>query len=119
MLGRIEQAKIDLSGEPIALLSLADITNGMVLRIARRSFERSIAESLGRIEARVRDLIRSAGIAPADVRTVFLTGGSSRVPAVRDAIVKCVPDAAVVAGDAFGSVATGLAIDAFRRFGRA
>ncbi len=119
MLGRIEQAKIDLSGEPIARLSLADITNGMVLRIARRSFERSIAESLGRIEARVRDLIRSAGIAPADVRTVFLTGGSSRVPAVRDAIVKCVPDAAVVAGDAFGSVATGLAIDAFRRFGRA
>jgi hypothetical chaperone protein len=118
MLGRIEQAKIDLSGEAIAKLSLADVADKMALRIARRSFEKAITESLGRIEGRVKDLIRAAGIAPSDVRTVFLTGGSSRVPAVRDAIVRGVPDAAVVTGDAFGSVATGLAIDAFRRFGR-
>ena len=43
--------------------------------------------------------------------------GSSGVPAVRAAILKALPTAQVVEGDAFGSVATGLALDAERRFG--
>lgn len=117
LLGRIEQVKIDLSSAPRATLPLADIAEGLELAIERERFERAIAGELSRIEGRVRDVLKVAGIGAKAVATVFLTGGSSGVPAVRDAITAAVPSARVVAGDAFGSVATGLAIDAERKFG--
>jgi hypothetical chaperone protein len=47
---------------------------------------------------------------------VFLTGGATRMPSIRTAIAAAVPTARLHAGDAFGSVATGLALDAARRF---
>jgi hypothetical chaperone protein len=39
------------------------------------------------------------------------------MPSVRKAIAAAVPTVRLIAGDAFGSVATGLALDAARRFG--
>jgi hypothetical chaperone protein len=50
------------------------------------------------------------------VSAVFLTGGATRMPSVRNAIAAAVPTARLIAGDAFGSVATGLALDAAKRF---
>lgn len=46
-----------------------------------------------------------------------MTGGSSRVPAVRDAILAGVPGASVARTDDFLSVATGLTVEAQRRYG--
>ena len=117
LLARIETAKIELSAEAIARMTLAGVADGMALRIARRTFERSIGDSLVRISDRVREVLLLSGVAPTDISTVFLTGGTSGVPAVRDAIAAAVPGAKVVAGDAFGSVASGLALDSRRRFG--
>jgi hypothetical chaperone protein len=116
LLGRIEHAKIELSSQGTTSVSLNDITEQLVLEIQQCRFEKSIDDDLVRIEDRVRDVLRIAGLKPNAVRTVFLTGGTSGVPAVRAAIARAVPDAKVVLGDAFGSVATGLAIDAERRF---
>ena len=117
LLALIEQAKIDLSEADVAKVSLAVVAKGLAMRISRAKFEGAVEESLSKVGARVREVMRGAGVAAGDVSTVFLTGGSSRVPAVRDAILAGVPDARVVEGDAFGSVATGLALDASRRFG--
>ncbi len=117
LLARIEQAKIELSSQEETTVKLSDIAEDLALAIKRPRFEKAITEGLDKIEGRVRELLAMAGLAPGDVRTVFLTGGSSGVPAVRAAILKAVPTAKVVTGDAFGSVATGLAIDAERRFG--
>ena len=118
LLGRIEDAKIELSARKTVALALSDIADDLAIEIERRQLETAIADGLARIESRVRDVLRLAGLGPGDVRTVFLTGGSSGMPAVRKAILKAVPSANVVTGDAFGSVATGLALDAARRFGR-
>lgn len=117
LLGRIEEAKIAVGAHPATTMSLAGITKGMALRISRDRFEAAIAECLGNIEARIGEVLAQAGLGAADVGTVFLTGGSSAVPAVRAAISRAVPGARLVEGDAFGSVATGLALDAERRFG--
>ena len=54
--------------------------------------------------------------ASAHEMNVFLTGGATRMPSVRTSIAAAVPSARLIAGDAFGSVATGLALDAARRF---
>ena len=118
LLGRIEQAKIDLSSQTVARVSLADIAEDLELEIKRRRLVLAIGDGLEKIEGRVREVLRLAGLDAAAIGTVFLTGGSSGVPAVRAAVTKAVPGANVVTGDAFGSVATGLAIDAERRFGR-
>ena len=48
---------------------------------------------------------------------VFLTGGSTRLAHVRAAILAMAPEARVVDGDTFGSVGTGLTIEAARRYG--
>jgi hypothetical chaperone protein len=117
LLARIEEAKIALSDSVEATVPLAVIARGLAMKVRRVRFESAIRDCLDRVEGRVRDLLRLAAIEPSAVGTVFLTGGSSGVPAVRTAILAALPDAKVVTGDAFGSVATGLALDAERRFG--
>lgn len=48
--------------------------------------------------------------------TVFFTGGSSRVPRLRETVSALVPGARSVEGDLFGSIGAGLALDARRKF---
>ncbi len=61
--------------------------------------------------------LREAGVGPGDIDALFLTGGSTRLTHVRDAITAAVPDALVVEGDTFGSVGIGLTLEAVRRYG--
>jgi hypothetical chaperone protein len=58
-----------------------------------------------------------AKVQGSEVQTIFLTGGSTALPMLRESLTALLPHAKVVAGDMFGSVGTGLAIDAARRFG--
>ena len=57
------------------------------------------------------------GLRRSDVDALFFTGGTSAIPAVRATIRGLVPQAAVVDGDRFGAVGTGLAVEAQRRYG--
>ncbi len=118
LLALIEQAKIELSDVDTTKISLAVIAKGLAMRVTRNRLETSIAESLVRVNGCIATLLKDAGVRAEEVGTVFLTGGSSSVPAVKAAILSAVPEARVVTGDAFGSVATGLALDAERRFGK-
>ena len=70
-----------------------------------------------KVETTVGALLRDAGVAAADVDTVFFTGGSSRVPRLRESVSALVPGARSVEGDLFGSIGAGLALDALRKFG--
>ena len=60
--------------------------------------------------------IADAGLTRDRIATIFFTGGSSRVPAVRDAIAAAAPSARVAAGSDFLSVALGLTQEAARRY---
>jgi len=57
-------------------------------------------------------LMQASGLALADIDRVFLTGGSSFVPAVRRIFVDRFGAAKVTGGDELTSVATGLALRA-------
>jgi hypothetical chaperone protein len=118
LLGRVEDAKIALSSHDRAALDLADLSQGLSLDIAVGRFEQAIGASIDKVTATARDAVRQAGLAPSNIDTVFLTGGSSGIPKFKAALAAAVPAARVVEGDAFGSVATGLALDAERKFGR-
>ncbi|SMC27441.1 hypothetical chaperone protein [Andreprevotia lacus DSM 23236] len=111
-----EAAKIALSDTAEHRLALDRIDAGLVHTIQRNVFEAAIDGLISRIEAAVADVLLQAGITADQVDTVYFTGGASGVPLLRSRIGACLPNARHVEGDRFGSIGTGLAIDAARRF---
>jgi hypothetical chaperone protein len=118
LLAGIEAAKIALSRTDLATLDLDHGVADISFEITRAELETAIADGLQRIRSRIEDVLRMAGVAPGSVAAVFLTGGATRMPSVQDAIAAEVPTARLVAGNVFGSVATGLALDAAKRFAK-
>ena len=116
LLAGVESSKIELSRSDLTVLDLGESIASISLEISRAQLEAAIADSLQRIRSRIDDVLQLAGLTPDDVSAVFLTGGSTGMPSVRKSIAAAVPNARLIAGDAFGSVATGLAIDAAKRF---
>mgnify|MGYP003343766295 CR=1 FL=1 len=77
--------------------------------VERRSFEEWIEEELDAIANCVDGLLTSSGTAAEDVDAVFLTGGSSFVPAVRRLFQQQFGASKLRSGNEFTSVAMGLA----------
>ncbi len=80
--------------------------------VTRVEFESWIAEELAGVEQKVEALLRKTGVAAQEVDMVFLTGGSSFVPAVRRIFERRFGVQKIRTGDEFTSVARGLALRA-------
>ncbi len=113
---QVEGAKIALSDAPHTSMDLGRIAPGDTLVLQREDFDSAIGELVGAVERSVTGLLRDAGVAAGAVDTVFFTGGSSSVPLLRARIAALLPQARRVEGDLFGSIGTGLALDALRKF---
>jgi hypothetical chaperone protein len=113
LLAAVEAAKIELSRADRAAIDAAAVA----VAVTRAELEAAVADSLRRLRTRIADLLGMAGLTPDAVSAVFLTGGATGMPCVRACIAAAVPSAKLIVGDAFGSVATGLALDAGKRFG--
>jgi hypothetical chaperone protein len=83
--------------------------------VAREDFERWIAEDVASMDAAVDLALARAALAPGDIDAVFLTGGTSFVPAVRHMFAGRFGAEKLRFGDAFASVAGGLALIAADR----
>jgi hypothetical chaperone protein len=83
--------------------------------VTRAEFTSWIGEDLAVIAASVDTLMAQSSIRPGRVDRVFLTGGSSFVPAVRQIFLDRFGADRVTGGDELTSVATGLALSAARR----
>lgn len=79
-------------------------------RLRRADFERWIHDDLVAIEAAMDRALMSAGVADGGIDAVFMTGGTSHVPAVRQIFERRFGPARLHAGNAFQSVASGLAL---------
>ncbi|MEH3146035.1 MAG: Hsp70 family protein [Methylobacterium frigidaeris] len=113
----VEDAKIALSGEGTARIDLGWVEPDLAAPLTRDDLERHTAEQARRIGARIAACLAGAGLRDGALDALFLTGGSTRLPHVRAAILAAAPGARVVEGDTFGSVGTGLTIEAARRYG--
>ena len=78
--------------------------------IRRSDFEVWIAPELERLGQAVDALLESQGRQPGEVDRVFLTGGSSLIPAVRQLFGKRFGAARLSGGDEFLSIASGLVL---------
>ena len=114
---KVEEGKIALSDDVKVRLELDRLAPAVSLELDRAQFDASIDHLVGSVENTVLSLLRDAGVGPADVDTVFFTGGSSGVRMLRERIGALVPAARKVEGDLFGSIGAGLALDAVRKFG--
>ena len=103
----VEATKVALSRRDAARLSFPDLD--LDVEILRADFERWIADDVARFGAAVDDALAKAGVRAADVDRVFLTGGTSLVPAVRRVFADRFDAAKIAGGDELTSVAAGLA----------
>jgi molecular chaperone DnaK len=89
-----EKAKKDLSGVTSTQISLPFITAGeagplhLEMTLTRAKFEELSAHLVERTMGPVRQALKDAGLTPADIDKVILVGGSTRIPAVQEAIKK-------------------------------
>jgi hypothetical chaperone protein len=105
----VERCKVELSSAAAARLTFVDAPIHLDAEVRRVDFEAWIAEELERIDAGVERLLASCGVAAERVDRVFMTGGSSLVPAVRALFVRRFGEARLAGGDELTSVASGLA----------
>jgi hypothetical chaperone protein len=106
----VERTKIALSRASKAQLTFDDVD--IDVTVERADFEQWIAPDVARIdEALARVLVR-AGLEPKNVDRVFMTGGTSLVPAVRNAFAKRFGHDKLTGGEELTSVAAGLALAA-------
>ena len=111
----IQAVKCALSTQAAAPFRFSDGVVEISAVVERGSFEEWIAEELGQIEVCVDGLIAGSGASPRDVDMVFLTGGSSLVPAVRRIFETRFGSGKIRSGNEFTSVARGLALRAVAR----
>ncbi len=113
---KVEAVKIELSGRSSEELLFPKPLNALTIDIHVEDFDRAIERSVSRLAQTLDQVLGLAQLKPGQIDTVFLTGGSASIPFVRRSLLARVPEAKMVAGDVFGSVGTGLGLDARRKF---
>jgi hypothetical chaperone protein len=108
----VQKVKNDLSNAPQAMFQFSDGFVDLAASVERASFEEWISEELAQIAGCVDSLLTASGVMPKDVDRVFLTGGSSFVPAVRRLFETRFGEQRIRGGNEFTSVARGLALKA-------
>jgi hypothetical chaperone protein len=108
----VQKVKCDLSNGTTATFRFSDGFVDLAAVVERASFEEWISEELEKLAGCVDSLLASSGVSPKDVNMVFLTGGSSFVPAVRKIFETRFGATRIRGGNEFTSVARGLALKA-------
>ena len=89
-----EKAKIDLSGMTTAQISLPFITQDatgpkhLELTLTRAQFNQMTADLVEATMGPVRQAMKDSGLSMSEIDKVLLVGGSTRIPAVQEAIEK-------------------------------
>ena len=87
-----EKAKIELSGMTTTQVNLPYITadatgpKHLDMTITRAKFNELTADLVEKTMGPVRQALSDAGLSPSDIQKVLLVGGSSRIPAVQEAV---------------------------------
>tara|TARA_R110000782_G_scaffold1725_1_gene6646 strand:+ start:2096 stop:3409 length:1314 start_codon:yes stop_codon:yes gene_type:complete len=105
--GRLKRA---LSADEQAVFSFESVDLTINTEVSRADFERWIAADLARIAETVDSALATARLTPADIDHVFLTGGSSLIPAVRRLFADRFGESRLAGGEELTSIAHGLAL---------
>jgi len=108
ILANVETAKIHCSvAHEGTAVDLDFLDRALHPVITPASMGESLAESLNQVVQCALECVAASGLASVDV--VYLTGGSSALQPLMDALQLAMPQATLMPGDRFGGVAAGLA----------
>ena len=111
----VSAAKVALSAKDETVLRFDQMGVTIERPITRGEFDGWIAQDVAAIEAALDRAMQEAGTRSQDIEAVFMTGGTSHVPAVRALFERRFGVERLHIGDAFRSVASGLALLALDR----
>ncbi|MBY3364189.1 Hsp70 family protein [Rhizobium laguerreae] len=106
----VSATKMALSASEEAPFDFAPLGRGGHRSIKRSDFEGWIADDLARIEGALDDMLDKTETKPAEIDKVFLTGGTSFVPAVRRIFTERFERDRIESGGELLSIAHGLAL---------
>lgn len=115
MFEAVEKAKVKLSSEKEATISLHLEEIDIDEVVPRWDFERLIGPDVRAVEACIDEALLAAGLKPEDINVVLRTGGSSRIPRFVKMLSEKFGEEALREMDAFSGVASGLAVAAWER----
>lgn len=108
----LEAAKIALATQVTTPIRFPHPRIPVDLRLTRSEFNQNTADLTAQITGYLDDFLARARLAPADIETVFLTGGTSLIRSLRAEFVKRFGQGKIRDGNEFTSVADGLALSA-------
>lgn len=106
----VERLKIALSSNAEADFRFEDDPVEIETHVLRRDFERWIEPCVEAITGALDETLARAGLTPAEVDRVFMTGGTAFVPCVRQQFERRFGPDALTGGDELMSIASGLAV---------
>ncbi len=106
----VGQVKRDLSSSEAAQFRFEGAGLSIEAEVSRAAFEGWISPDLERIGRTLDRALSSAGVAAADIDRVFLTGGSSLIPRIRQLFAERFGDDRIATGGELTSIAHGLAL---------
>ena len=107
---KIIDAKAQLSFDEKTLIDMSIFQDPFTQEITREAFNKVIAPDIEKIETALDDTMKMANISYNEIDKVFLTGGSTLVPAVKNLYRELFGEEKLVHTDVFSSVGYGLAL---------
>lgn len=114
---QVEHAKIKLTEKTQHVIALDFVEEDWSIPLSGAQLDLSIARELDRIFIVASETVKQGGVGLEDIDTIFLTGGSTALPAFETRIAQMFPASKVAHGDKFSSVASGLGLTARSRYG--
>jgi len=111
---KIIQSKMELSNAPLSQLNMDIFEHPFKLELSENAFNQIIQEEVYKIRKTLDETLKQAGVHYQDIDRVFLTGGSTLVPAVRNIYASLFSEEKLIHTDVLSSVGYGLAIAAGR-----
>jgi len=115
----VEAAKCALSNRDEAHIAFEYGYDSFDVVVTRRQFEKAIAEETKRLRLCIAGVVKAAALTPKEIDAVFITGGSSLVPAIRKIFADQFGEEKLKEANAFTSVGIGLGLTALHFFRRA
>ncbi len=104
----IEKAKCELSDRNQSLISFTERDLCISEELGKGEFEKLNAENFRQIESCIDDVVAGSGLLPGQIDTVFLTGGTSRIPHIQELFAERFGRDKLENRNAFTSVVHGL-----------
>lgn len=117
ILNAVESAKQKLSDALETHIPLSFIEDELNVLVSRELLDEVISHELSKIIKTIEKTVQEAQVQASEIDVIFYTGGSTKIPVVRNKINALFPEAKIVEGDPFGSVGLGLTIEAKKRYG--